>query len=231
MSGFPFPGVGARSSYFEDFLGIPGGVSALPNNLFGQRRAGAGSGDPDFVADVPNGLYRILTDGTSEQQSFSVDSGDHLWINLSKKPIVSFRVRLNFSTSGGFGGGGDYIVMGVGSDYNANPDSVATNCWFKVTGAGLSVFVESDDGVLDIDDEDSTLEVVDNEWATFKIDFSDLSNVLMYVNGKLQESGTTINMGDLSANTVVQPYFFYDRPSGTAVETIDLDWLEVSYER
>lgn len=69
------------------------------------------------------------------------------------------------------------LRIGVGSAFNADPDAVVASAWLKVIGqAGAAnahlVYVESDDNVLDINDEPvSPIQIPVGVWCKAKLDF------------------------------------------------------------
>lgn len=69
------------------------------------------------------------------------------------------------------------LRIGAGSAFNADPDAVAASAWLKIIGqAGAAnahlVYVESDDAVLDINDEPANgIQIPVGVWCKARIDF------------------------------------------------------------
>lgn len=69
------------------------------------------------------------------------------------------------------------IRIGVGSAFNADPDAVAASAWLKIVGQNTAanahlVYVESDDAVLDINDEPANgIQIPVGVWCKAKLDF------------------------------------------------------------
>jgi hypothetical protein len=209
----------------EDFFGDVGQALGRP---WVYTETGASTNPTgDFVSAVGDGVFRLLHSADSEAQTLRLDWGDTLMINMSKKPRIEIRAKLDFA--GANFSADQRAVLGLASAYNATLDSVATNAWFRVEGANLNVLIESDDGTLDDDDNDSTIDLVDNTWTVFEIDCADLDNVAFRVDGV--QVAQKLDMGALAANTWVQPIAAIQRDAGTEAEKLDIDYIKISWER
>lgn len=87
------------------------------------------------------------------------------------------------------------------TDFEAIPEFVA----FHLNGANLSLLCHSDDGTIDTAPVDTTIDLVDDTFYAFKIDYTDLSDVKFYYRAlgasqwtRLAEA-TTFNVSDASA--------------------------------
>ena len=180
----------------------------------------------DFVSGVGAGVFRLLHSADSEAQTMRVDHGDTLMINMSKKPRIEIRAKLDFA--GATFSADQRAVFGLASTYNATLDNIATNAWFRVEGANLNILAEVDDGTTDTDDFDTGADIVDNTFVVFEIDASDLTAVQFRVDGVLV---ATKAMSALAANTYVQPICAIQRDAGTEAEKLDIDYIQVTYER
>jgi hypothetical protein len=69
------------------------------------------------------------------------------------------------------------IRIGVSNTFNADPDVIAESAWFKIKGlAGAanahSIFVETDDGTLDLNEKLTNKQVSLGMYQRFRIDFA-----------------------------------------------------------
>ncbi len=209
----------------EDFNEITGGTLITPWASDMETANVTG----DFLADTANGVWRILTDSTSEAQAGQLTFGDQLLIDPAKNPVVEFRVK--FSPAGATLTADERVVIGLVSAHaNAENDldSTTNNVWFRIEGANLNILVEADDGTTDTDDQDSTIDIVKGDWTHFKIDLSDLSDIKYYVDG-VEQGGATVAAALLSAT--MQIIVCHQRDAGTEANSIDIDWIRVYQDR
>ena len=183
----------------------------------------------DYVTDQPNGVYTLTQEGTSEAQNAQLFTSNNLWIDLFERPIIEWRARLNLTGTNSLGSADQRLVLGVCSDHtNAEDDldAVATSAWFRMEGTSANILVETDDASTNADDIDSGVDLVDNTWTHFKIDFSDLSAVKFYVDGVLS-TGQTMDMSNISSSTMVQPIACIQRDAGAEAEIVYLDSFDI----
>ncbi len=211
----------AKLKIHEDFVGPAG--STLPFPWGKQDTSAAGTPTLDYVANTVNGMYRLLHDSQSEAQKLTLYWADSLHIDITKQPIFEARLKINFA--GATFSADQRIVIGLATARNATLDSIATNAWFRIEGANLDILWETDDTVTDDDDNDSGIDIVDNTYTVFKIDASDLTQVKFYVDGVL--AGT----GAMSSTATVQPYIEIQRDAGTELESVDIDYVSVVWNR
>jgi hypothetical protein len=211
------------TEFHEDFIGDAG--DTIPAGLKATKTGASTNNTVDYVSGA-DGQFALTHSADSEAQTMRVDNGDSLWVNLSKTPIVAIRAKINFA--GATFSADQRAVFGIGSAYNATLNDVATNAWFRVEGADLSIFIESDDGVTDDDDNDSGIDIVDDTFTLFEIDFTDLSAVTFFVDGV---GAGELDMSGLSADTVVQPLVAIQRDAGAEQEVLTIDYIHAVQER
>ena len=208
---------GEAVGFVEDFVGDTG-ATLPPQWAVNMETANITS---DYLSGAGMGVYRILSDSTSEGQAGQLTGGDALHINMDNKPVVEFRAR--FAPAGAAPTADERIVIGLASAHaNAEDslDNVTSNCWFRVEGASLAIVVEIDDGT-DVDDQASGVTLVKSAWTDFKIDCSDLTDVKMYIDG-VEQSGGTLDLSGLGANTYLQPIVCIQRDAGAEVNSLDV---------
>lgn len=185
-----------------------------------------GDATGDYLANIAGGVYALATAVTSEAEAAQLTWGDVLLINPTKAPIFEARVALNIP--GATPSADERWVVGLCSAHaNAEDalDAVVSNVWFRGEGANLNIYIEGDDGTLDTDDSDSTIDYVDNTFVTLKIDMTSLAAVKMYINGV--KVATTLNLSALTGSTLLQPIFCYQRDAGTEINQLKVDWYRV----
>lgn len=179
-----------------------------------------------------NGEATVALSSASEAQNVCLDFGDDLNFDIDGLKRVILRVKMGQSalTSG------SEVAFGVASARNDAIDSIAEAALFRVIGADstTAVVCESDDGSNDNDDVASGQSLVDS-YKDFVIDFSGgKSNVKFYMDngsGSLQRvaSSTTFDMSNYSGG--LQPYVQIQKASGTADDSVILDYIVIESAR
>ena len=100
---------------------------------------------------------------------------------------------------------------------------------FHLDGADLTVFAHSDDGTIDTAAVTTGVDLVDDTYANFKIDFSDLSDVKFFINGVAVATGTTFDISDASGP--FSPIFFVAKTANDTTADMRLDRVRVQAER
>lgn len=218
-----------RAEIFSDFMGKAGGT--LPSPFVGTKTGVSTNNSVDFVSSFANGGYRLAHSADSEAQTQRLDFGDSLLVNMSKAPI--FRARLKLNIANATMSADQRVVIGLGSAYNATLNSVVTNAWFRIEGANLNITVESDDGTTDDAPTDTTIDFADNVYQIFEIDCTSLSAVKfnVYTAAGVFQGSKTLSMADLAADTLVQPIVAIQRDAGAELEVVDIDYVQVTYNR
>lgn len=217
-----FPG---HVVFREDFLLAPSGTLPPPH---AKDLNATASGD--YLADAAGGVYSLATAAVSEAQAAQLTHGNQLMFDPSKGLVFEARVRVNIP--GATVTADERWVVGLVSDHTNSEDSLdatTINAWFRGEGANLNIFIEGDDNTTNTDDVDSAVDYVDNTWTLLKIDFTDLTKVKFSINNK--PVATTVSMPLLTASTLVQPIFCYQRDAGLEINLLEVDWYQISYTR
>jgi hypothetical protein len=218
------PAVVDRARYVaheDDFLLNAGGTLPAP---FAKDLNAGGTGD--YVANAAGGVYLLATVAVSEAEDAQLTFGNQKVIDPSKAPIFEARVLINMP--GATITADERWVVGLCSDHTNSEDgldAVVSNVWFKGEGANLNILIEADDGTTDTDDRDTTLDYVKNTYMLLKIDMTDLTKIKFYVNGV--QASTTLSAPLLSAATLLQPIFCYQRDAGSEINQLKVDWYRV----
>ena len=213
----------SRSEAFEvveDFLADAG--ATLPKPWDKQDTSAAGTPTLDYVADVVNGQYKLAHDATDELQALTLYWADQLMIDPTKSPIVEFRLKIDFAAATFTAD--QVVVFGLASARNATLDSIVSNAWFRIEGANLNILVEADDGTTDTDDQDSTIDIVDNTFTVFRIDLSNLSAIGFFVNGVAQ-GGAAVSAPLLTG--LLQPFVEIQKGAGVDTDAVLIDYVQV----
>lgn len=207
-------------TYETDLLQAASGTLVAP-----LTKAVQGSATGDFLNDAAGGVYSLATAAVSEAEAAQLTFGDQNVINPAFAPVFEARVRVNIP--GATISADERWVVGLCSDHTtaqASLDNTVSNLWFRGEGANLNIYTESDDGTTDTDDTDTTVDYVDNTWMVFKIDCTDRSAILFYIDGVLV---ATKSAPLLSASTMLQPIFCYQRDAGTEINLLEVDWFRI----
>jgi len=190
------------------------------------------SGTGDFMADEPAGVYQLALENTSEIQGAQLNWSNQRMIDTDNNPIAEFLIRVD--------GIADLtsveaIYIGLVADHTNAEDSMDNidhSVWFKLKGAAdLNVYMAADDGSTDTPDTDTLIDLVDDTWTAFRIDMSDLTAVVMSVDGVA--AGATLDMTD-SAGQVLQPIICLQRTADTEAEVgfqVEIDIIDIDVDR
>lgn len=199
----------------EDFLG----QAVDTTNGFGFRDT-AGATEA-LVANAASGVLRLALTSTNEAQLAGIDYADQLSLILSQGIVFESRVKLSTLPTTG-----SVACIGLSSAHNAAVDSVVTSAWFRLDGAtGGLITVECDDGTTETSKVTTGTTVTTADWVVLKIDASDATNVLFYINGSRVASSTTFSM-NATPTVGLQPVARMGKESsGTNVGSLDVDYL------
>lgn len=197
------------------------------------------------VVGVTGGADMAL-DNTNEVQNIRVYWGDSLSIDLNDLYEFGFLFRVSAAV-----GSASTVVMGLASEANDTPDTIAESAWFRIEGSAstTAIVVETDDATTNNDDVATGATVTTNTWYAAKITFKEgvdgaLKDVRFYIQTpmgpgggatwKRVASGTTFDMSGYSATTRgVQPYFQVQKTASTNTTGIQIaePWMVVGSKR
>lgn len=224
---------GNYCSFYEDFVLNAGGT--LPAPWAKQDTSAAGTPTMDYVASFRNGAYRITHDATSEAQKLTLYWGDHLIIPATRAWIFECGVSFNYPAAAAFSAD-QRAVFGMASARNATLDSIVSNAWFRVEGADLSIFTESDDGTTDTDDRDSGLDLVEQTVHKFLIDATQQTQIRFYIdladgNGWLESTGGSHQATAWVLTDKLQPFFEIQKDAGAELDVLTIDYCAGAWLR
>lgn len=215
-----------RVRVMEDFF--PAAGATLPAPWGTQDTSSAGSPTLAYVNDAANGAFTLTHDAQSEAQNLTLYFADQLVIPATAKPVFECRMKVNFA--GAAFSADQRIVIGLAAARNATLDNNAKHAWFRIEGASLNIYKETDDGTTDSDDKDTGIDIVDDTYTTFRIDMSNTSNIGFYVDN-VAATGFTMAAAALASTDLLQPYIEIQRDAGTEAEAVTIDYIMVEWDR
>ena len=211
--------------FYDDFNGA---VATLPASA---DPATAWMIDDTSAAGAPvytkgTSVCTLTLASTNEVENVCLHFNDALDFDIDLIQSIEMRVRLTaaFTT-------GSELVFGVGSARNDTTDSVAANAWFKMVGANstTAVYLETDDGVRDIDDINSGA-TLGTSFKRFVIDFTGgKSDVKFYIDGQRVGASQVFNMSGYTAG--LQPIIQLQKAANTNVDSVVIDYVKVTCKR
>lgn len=208
--------------YCDDFLGH-GELPASQSDSDWLVDDTSASGTPTYVKGGVGGAATLTLASTSEVENVSLHHGDDLGFDIDSIIRAEFRVKTVASLDSAV-----TIVFGMGSARADDPDAVAANAFFKLSGSN-SVVVETDDGTTDNDDV-ATGKTLGADYKRFVIDFSGgKSNVKFYVDGDSVATSTTFDMSGYSAG--LQPIIQIQKTADTAADSVSVDYVKIVSRR
>lgn len=215
----------------EDFLGDwPAAATAL-----------TGQGRYSWTKTETNGLGVTAVDGTNGVLKFAFDAvaeAATATLFMENSPLTPTGGTVEFIL-GIFDIGDDAaldIDFGVASDDHATDfESIDEFVAFHLNGANLSLLTHSDDGTTDTAAVDSGVDLVDDTYYCFKIDWTDNSDVKFYYRAMGATTWTRLNSGttfDVSASIQSwTPIVMVEKTSNDTTADVRLDRIRVNSTR
>jgi hypothetical protein len=189
----------------------------------------AGNTTPVLVADGDNGQLTLLLDATSEKQEsgyfwndnrpFKLDHGPNFEIYCTPSVLPTGQSEIYFGLAG------DY-VEGPIAEADAGP---AQHLFFCMDGSG-AVTIHTDDGTTDNNAVATGVTLTAGTFAVFRIDATDPTNILFYINGSRVASGTTFS-ANATPTLALQPFLICHKEAGTGLGTLLVDYVRVWSDR
>lgn len=205
--------------YHDDFLG-----DAIDAKWTALDTSSGGDTTPLLVADAVGGIIQFPLDATTEVQQSGLSFGDQRCFGLDKQIIVEMRLALAVLPTLLA-----EAVWGLAGNTNAVADTIAESIWFKADGDG-AIVCETDDGTTNNDDKATGVTVTAGEYATYRIDCTDPTDIKFYINGARVASGTTFS-ANATPTLALQPYLAINKASGAGVGTVNLDYIRIWSQR
>ena len=232
--------VGNYVTLFSDFIQDVGETAVLPWVV---TEAGSTSATGDFI-DAPDGVLRLLHSTDNAAEAMLLSLGGTNAVSPTKGPVMEARVKINLHTDTEFAAASVYeVIVGMctaGSAVSVSAaafDGFADNVGFRLGGGTLgnnSILCESDDGATDTAPNDSGIDFTSGTYHTYKIDMTDLSNVLFFVDGANANNGKTFDISAMAATDYLEPYLLFARTNAGGTErahSMDIDYVNVTWKR
>lgn len=208
--------------YRDDFLGagalvIPAAGSGESGADWVKKIVGAAPPTVAGVANAVGGNVACALTATSQKQDAVLYWGDQKGLDVTKGLVFETRIKLSVLPSAT----GVQAVWGVSSDWIDGPDNNTCYMQFGATANG-AVLVRSYDGVT-TKSAASGVTLTNSDWAIFRIDASDITNVKFFINGAQVSADALVNFAATGTLAVLQPYLGVYKPSGTGVATLTVD--------
>lgn len=215
--------------YEDDFVGTSVTFPESANIGTPWLVARTGAAPPTHVRNAGEAVLSLTS--ADQAQILSLHHGNALAFDIDDIRSVELLVRLNATFTSG-----SILTFGVGSARADDADAVAAHATFRMVGATstTAVYVETDDGVRDIDDI-ATGQTLGTTYKRFFIDFSGgKSNVRFFMDdaqGNLTRvaASTTFDMSGYSAG--LQPIVQLQKASGTSADVCRVDKFRITSRR
>ncbi len=216
----------------DDFVGpgklvIPAAASDESGMDWSKKIVGAGPPTVAGVANAVGGQVALTLEASSQKQDAVLYWDDQKALDTTKGLVFEARFQLSVLPSVA----AVQAVIGVASDWVDGPNSNTCYAVVGATGSG-ALLLRSYDGVTTVSAALSpALTLITTDWAIVRIDFSDVTNVGIYVNGVQRTTAGQINWAATSTLAVLQPYMACYKASGTGVGTLKIDYVKAWMNR
>ena len=204
--------------------------------------ANTGAGAYAWTKTETNGLGVISSDQARGVLKFSADAvaeAATATLFMENSPLDPDKGGIAEFLLGVFDIGDDAaldIDFGLADDDHAtNFETIDEFVAFHLDGSDLSLKIHSDDGTTDTAAVDTTVDLVDDTFYAFRIDYNDLSDVKFYYRALGAASwtrllsGTTFDVSDASANWT--PIVMVEKTSNDTTFDVRLDRVRVQAPR
>ena len=121
------------------------------------------------------------------------------------------------------------LTWGLVGDWADGPDAITYSAFFTARASGL-VYCDLDDNATDFD-ASSGVTAVNTDFLVCRIDFTDVTNVLFYINNARVATATTFAYAATGANATMQLFASAYKASGTGVGTLTIDYVRAWQNR
>jgi hypothetical protein len=208
--------------FFDDFLGDWPAAATAVNRVWTKTET---NGLGVTASDQANGVLKLVLDNTEEAATAAIEMAAAPF-TITSNPVFEARVAIYDISAANTA---DFNFGLTNASHATDMDAATRYALFHLDGAALDVKVQTTDGATTVAATDTTVNAVDDTFAVFKIDASDLTDVKFYINATRVLSTTTF---DISAWTgTCTPVFHVEKASGTNVADMRVDWVRVQCGR
>lgn len=176
------------------------------------------AGTPTYAVNSPSsgGEFQMAFSSTNEVQNLCLSHNDKLSFDIDDIESVIWRVKmgqalLNAASS---------VFFGIGSARNDTIDTIASQASFRLIGADSVIYLETDDGVNDVDDYSSG-QSLSSTYKDLVISFAEEKRKpRFFVDGIPVGTGRTFDMTNYTGS--FQPMVQLQKTASTATDGIFL---------
>ena len=211
---------------FDDFRG-----AVYDSNQWLYNDAGAAT--EALSADVAGVHDVVLTfDATNENQEAGIGwQGNQLPFNPTKGLVLEARMALvtlpTLVTEAHLGFLGEAFVD---DKQIVSAEDYKIYCVFSAVGSGI-ITINCDDNVAGPQHAVATgITVLAGAYHIYRIDMTDITNILFYIDGAGVATGTTFTLDSLVADTL-QPVAFMTKHDGAGLGVMNVDFIKIWQNR
>lgn len=223
----------ASALFFEDDFvgaghtaGVPAAGAPVAGYAWVKKIVGAAPPTVAFVSNGVGGQLAATLTSTSEKQDAALYMGDNLGFDVTKGLIWEARAQLSVLPSAAQ----VQMVLGLQSAWIDGPDNASFYLGFGFLANG-TILLRSKDGVTTNAVNSGLPAVLNTEWHIYKVDASDVTNVIFSVDGVPIATASPISFAAVGANAVLQGYASAYKASGVGVGTLTLDNMQLRANR
>jgi hypothetical protein len=214
----------APITFSDDFMSagqlvIPAAGSADPGDYWVKKLVGTPTGVAG-VANAVGGQVACALAATSEKEDAVLYWGDQLGLDTTKGLVFETRFQLSVLPSAA----GVQAYAGLASAWIDGINNNTAYAQLCATANG-ALLVRSFDGVTTVSAA-SGITVLTTDWVTLRINFDDLNDVKMFINGAQVTTAGQIKWAATGTLAVLQPFIGVYKPSGTGVASILTDYVK-----
>lgn len=210
----------AAVKFEDDFFGgdvvIPAAGSAESGTKWVKKIVGAAPPTVAKAANSANGIVACTLTSASQKQSADCYMDDQRNVDVEQRAVVEMIVRLSVLPT---------LVAecawGLIGDWADGYDAITYSAFFTADGSG-AINCEVDDNASN-QAAASGITATAAQTKIYRIDFTDVTNVLFYIDGAHVATSTTFAYAATGANAVLQPFFGCYKASGAGLGTLLCD--------
>lgn len=203
--------------------GLPAAGSPVAGYAWVKKIVGAAPPTVSLTANAAGGVVACALTATAEKQDAALYCNDQLTWDMTKGSIFEARLTMTVLPTALV-----EMVWGMHGAWIDGPDNASFYARFQALASG-AVFMQTKDGVQTLSVA-TGLTAVAGTWNNFRIDASDVTNVIFSVDGATV-STANMSFAATGANAILQPYFSVYKASGTGVGTMSVDMVQVASNR
>ncbi len=217
--------------FYDEFMNKLQLVTAGENTVATWDKVITGAAPPTvgLTADAANGVVTFALTADNQKQ----EAGLH-WNNERSFALdhgVNFEAYINPSV---LCTGQSEMYLGLAGDYVEGPIAEADagpaeHLFFCLDGGG-AITIHTDDTSTDNNAVATGVTLTNADWAVLRIDTTDPTNVLFYINGSRVASGTTFTV-NATPTLALQPFIMVHKETGTGLGTLKVDYVRVWSDR